>query len=73
MDLVLERGRTRIGIEMKASSAPTVTKGFWNAKADLELTHAYVVAPVQEGFPLGHDVHVVSLKKLLQTLASLPR
>jgi predicted AAA+ superfamily ATPase len=30
IDLVLENGKERIGVEFKANTAPTVSAGFWN-------------------------------------------
>ena len=60
LDLVIEAGATRIGIEAKLSSAPTVTKGFWQACEDVGVSQAWVVAPVREGWSIGDGVEVVS-------------
>jgi hypothetical protein len=60
LDLVIEVGGRRFGVEVKFSSAPAVTKGFWNACEDLGLQRAFVVAPVRSGFPLAANVDVVS-------------
>lgn len=61
LDLVIERqGNQRVGFEIKLSSAPTVTRGFWNACEDLGLARAYVVAPVLEAYPLAANVEVIS-------------
>ena len=60
LDLVVETGRHRVGVEAKFSSAPKVTRGFWQACEDVGVERAYVVAPVREGFPLSADVDVVS-------------
>ena len=60
LDLVVEAGGRRIGIEAKLSSAPTVTKGFWQACADTGVAEAWVVAPVREGWPIGERARVVS-------------
>ena len=54
----------RIGFEIKLSDAPRVTKGFWNACADLQLSRAYVVAPVISSWPLSDTVQVIPLAKL---------
>src|SRR5207249_1472703 len=53
IDLVLEKRRRRIAIECKASSAPTVPRGFYAALEDLGIREAYVVAPVRDSYPLG--------------------
>lgn len=60
LDLVIEARGMKIGIEIKFSSAPKVTKGFWQACQDLGVDAAYVVAPVREGWPLAENVRVVT-------------
>lgn len=37
---------------MKFSSAPKVAKGFWQACSNTGVDEAYVVAPVQNGWPM---------------------
>lgn len=46
INLIIERGRQRIAIECKASSAPQAERGFWTALNDLNIKEAYIVAPV---------------------------
>ncbi|MBM3376305.1 MAG: ATP-binding protein [Betaproteobacteria bacterium] len=60
LDLVIEWEGRIIGIEAKLSSAPTVTKGFWQACEDVGVHEAWVVAPVREGWPIGDRARVVS-------------
>lgn len=60
LDLVLEHEGRLIGVEAKLSSAPTVTKGFWQACEDVGVHEAWVVAPVREGWPIGDRARVVS-------------
>jgi predicted AAA+ superfamily ATPase len=55
LDVVVELGSKKIGFEIKFSSAPKVTRGFWQACQDIGLDHAYVVAPVLQGWPLKSD------------------
>jgi len=61
LDLVVERGTRKIGIEIKFSSAPKPTRGFWQALDDLKIDDAYVVAPVARRYPLADGVEVVPL------------
>ena len=68
LDLILEKGTKRIGIEFKASLAPQVTRGFWNAIDDLELENVYVIAPVEESYPIHKKVLVSSLHDFLKTM-----
>lgn len=71
MDVVAERGERRIGFEIKLSSAPSLSKGFWSAMKDLQLEQAYVVAPVETGYPIAEKVEVLPAKELAQLCASL--
>ena len=71
MDVVAERGNRAIGFEIKFSSAPKLTKGFWSAMSDLKLAHAYIIAPVQSGYPFASNVDVApatELGTLLKTI-----
>ncbi|MDF1567329.1 MAG: ATP-binding protein [Spirochaetaceae bacterium] len=67
VDLVLEKGRERIAIEMKASSAPTVSRGFYEALKVIKPDQTFVVAPVQESFPLKDGIIVSSVKSICET------
>ena len=58
LDLILEKGRRRIAFEFKASSAPDVTRGFHQAIADLKPEHTYIVAPVEQSYPIGNNVTI---------------
>jgi predicted AAA+ superfamily ATPase len=67
MDLVIEKGAKRIGLEFKASRTPQVTRGFWNALDDLNLERAYIIAPVKESYPVHKKVTVTSVHEFLLT------
>jgi hypothetical protein len=71
MDLVAERGRQKIGFEIKFSSAPAPSKGFWSAIADLKLDQTYIIAPVQNRYPLATDVDVIPAAELAILLQAL--
>jgi len=66
IDLVLERGRRRVAIECKASSAPEVTRGFRQALEDLDIAEAWIIAPVKETYPAGRGIAVTSLPRFLK-------
>lgn len=68
-EAVLSIGRRRIGFEIKFSSAPSLGKGFAVALDDLQLDHAYVVAPVQRRFPLRKGVDVIPVADVPAVLA----
>lgn len=62
VDLVIEgRRRQRYAIEIKRSSAPAVSKGFWHGRADLKASEAIVIYPGDERIPLGSGVEAVGL------------
>jgi hypothetical protein len=73
LDLVLERRGRRVGVECKASSAPTVGRGFWTARADLGLEETWVVARIPAPFPLGDGAEAVPLEVALARLNTSPR
>ncbi len=64
IDLILEMGNRRIAFEAKASQSPRLEKGFWIAMRDLAIKSAWVVAPVDSGYPAGKGVNVVSMDEL---------
>lgn len=64
IDLVMTLGDRRYGYEIKFSSAPKPRKGFWQAREDLGLAHAWVVAPIESGWPLAAGVEVAPLSAL---------
>lgn len=68
LDVVVELGTRRLGFEVKFSSAPKVTKGFWQACADVGVDAAYIVAPVPTGWPLQDKVAVIGVHEIGKVL-----
>lgn len=68
MDLVLARGRRRVAIECKASTTPTLSRGFWSAIEDLQPDATWIVAPVGSAYPLKKDVWVGPPAEVLERL-----
>ena len=69
IDLIIEhRGRT-VAVEIKFSSAPKPTKGFWIALQDLKPSRAFVIAPVSRRYPLAEGVEVLPVHALGSLLA----
>ena len=68
LDLILEKGQKRIAIEFKASRSPTVTKGFWSSLSDLNIKKAFIVAPVDELYPITKDVYVSDLNSVINEI-----
>ena len=66
LDLVVEKGARRFVFEVKLSSAPSVSKGFWLAREDVEAEHAFVVAPVASSYPLAKGVEVIPAERIAE-------
>jgi len=67
VDLVIEgHAGSRYVVEIKRSTAPMLTKGFWNACTDLEVSEAMVAYPGDESFPLESGVEVRGLHDAVQ-------
>jgi len=68
IDIVLTKGTKRIGVELKTSSAPKVTKGFWNVIEDLNLSSVYIINPMDDFYKIHDIVTVSSLTNFLETI-----
>jgi len=61
IDAAVKRSQRKIDFEIKFSSSPKVTKGFWHVCDDLQVDAAYVVAPVAEGWAMKTTAEVISV------------
>jgi predicted AAA+ superfamily ATPase len=69
LDLVVELpGGRRLGFEIKFSSSPKPTRGFWQAIQDLALDLAWVLAPVERRYPLAQGVDVLPVWQVAQAI-----
>ena len=69
LDLVIVGRRGRVAcVEVKLSSAPVLTKGFYNAQGDVGPERTFVVAPVQERYARKGGIEVLSLGEALEEL-----
>ena len=72
MDLVLDLpGGLRWAIEIKRSSAPKLSKGFHQARADLEPERCFVVYAGGERYPLLAVVEAIGIAELAMQLQQL--
>lgn len=72
LDLVLSRSQTRrIAVEIKFSSAPTLSAGTLRAMADVAATRGFVVVPEGDRFPVHASVEAIGLAEFLAELPSL--
>jgi len=62
VDLVLTfRNQETWTIEIKRSSAPTVSRGFYQAATDLGAARKLLVAPVAQTYPMKDGIEVVDV------------
>ncbi len=65
IDLILQKGKKKIAIEIKSSQAPKLNKGFYEALKVVKPNKAYVIAPVDEPYPIKGGVWVYDLMSFL--------
>ena len=66
-DLVVDIGGGELwAIEVKRSTAPSLSRGFHSACDDLRPTRKFVVHPGGDDFPLGRGIEAVSLQSMRQ-------
>jgi predicted AAA+ superfamily ATPase len=71
LDLLVVRGRKRIGIEIKRTGSPRLTPSIRSALSDLRLQRLYVVHAGEETFQLHRRVDAIPLSRLLRDLTPL--
>ncbi len=71
LDLLVVRGKTRIGFEIKLTSAPAMAKSARIAINDLELQRLDIVHAGDHTFPLEKNVRAVAMKSLGDCLRPL--
>lgn len=65
LDLLLVRGRRRVGVEFKRADAPRVTPSMRISMAELQLDSLYVVYPGRHRYRLEEGMEAVPLGHLL--------
>ncbi|MBT1687381.1 ATP-binding protein [Fulvivirgaceae bacterium PWU37] len=69
IDLVIEQNvRRKIAIEIKRSTSPSVSKGFYLGCEDIGATHRYVVYPGRERFPVAAGITAIPLTDIMEEL-----
>jgi predicted AAA+ superfamily ATPase len=71
LDLLIVRGNTRIGFEIKRTGSPKVTPSMRHATEDLRLDHLDVIHAGEETFPMAAGIRAVALKNLLTEVRPL--
>ena len=70
LDLVLEKAGKLIGIEIKASKSAKPSQGFFRAIEDLKTNKNYIIAPIEDAYPIQNNVKVCSLSAFLKDMKS---
>lgn len=70
MDLVLEKGTKRIAIEIKASSSPVLSKGFWTSIETIQPDETFIIAPVDGAYPMAASVTVMPLPAFIERVTA---
>jgi len=72
IDLILEiSAKEKWAIEIKRSSAPSVTKGFHIASEDIGSTQKFIIYPGHESFSIGHGTQVISLVEMMEKVMGI--
>ena len=71
LDLLVVRGKTRIGFEIKRTVAPAITPSMRAALKDLRLSRLDVIHAGDRTFALGPRLRAVAISRVLEDLAPL--
>ncbi|NCC49938.1 MAG: ATP-binding protein [Spartobacteria bacterium] len=71
LDLLVVRGRKRLGFEIKRTTSPKITPSMRHALEDLKLSHLDVIHAGEHTFPLGPRIRAVPLQNLLEDISPL--
>ena len=70
MDVVVQYGSQTICFEIKSSSAPKVSQGFYNAMQDLKPTATFIVAQVDKRYAFSDQVEVIALTDITSAMGA---
>ena len=71
LDLLVIRGRNRLGFEFKRTSSPTITPSMRHALADLNLESLSVIHAGEMTFQIDKKVRAIALARLLEDISPL--
>lgn len=66
MDLVLEKGRRKVAVEIKSSTSPVTSKGFWTSIETIQPDETFIIAPVDSAYPVAENVTVMPLSVFIE-------
>ena len=68
--LVLEKGTKKIAIEIKASTSPVLSKGFWTSIETIQPDETFIIAPVDSSYPMADKVTVMPLAAFIERVTA---
>ncbi len=68
LDILIVRGRQKLGFEIKRTSSPRITPSMRSALSDLNLQRLNVIHAGEQTFPMEKRVRAVALLRLLEDL-----
>jgi len=71
LDLLVVRGSSRLGFELKRTEGPGITPSMRSALSDLRLDRLDVIHAGAESYPLGERIRAVALRRLLDDVEPL--
>jgi predicted AAA+ superfamily ATPase len=71
LDLLVVRGRTRLGFEVKRTTVPAVTRSMRIAMDDLRLDGLDVIHAGRDTFPLADGIRAVALRRMFDDVKPL--
>lgn len=66
--LLISPSGQKIGVEIKLTNAPTLSRGFYESRRDLALSQSYVVVPESEFYQKDENVWVTGLMNFLREI-----
>jgi predicted AAA+ superfamily ATPase len=72
LDLLVVRGRQRLGFEIKRTTAPATTRSIHAARETLALQKVFVVHAGEASFPLSEGCQALAFARLYEDLQRLP-
>jgi predicted AAA+ superfamily ATPase len=71
LDLLITRGRQKLGFEIKRTTAPRVTRSMRSAMESLKLCSLDVIHAGEETFPLSDRIRAVAFRRLFEDIEPL--
>ena len=68
LDLLIIRGRKRLGFEIKRTTSPAITRSMQNAMTDLHLDRLDIIHAGEHTFPLSEKIRAVAFTRLLKDI-----